>query len=415
MTFPRVACAVVDRPPQKVVEQLLSTFSPRVECWSVDTFWLDAEGLLGLYGTLEHWAAELHQALAKQGWKNAVVVGFTRLRTLAIARVQRGSHVLKDPDDEWQQAQPVPLACLPLADELRAALALLGIHTLGEFVRLPRDELALRFGEDAAQLHRQALSDPVPLQPTQPRPTLTARCDVDPPDDDVVRLLFPCKTLVHELIAALEPRCEALTALLMSLLLDHQEPVHTRLETARPTRDVVQIMELLRLRLNTLSLAAPVREIILTAESVRLVPEQRALFNEHPRDLEAGERALARLRAMFGPQSVTVAKPADAYLPECQFRWESIDKLRPPCARTSAQPPLIRRRFASPRPLPPPPTREHERWLGPLVQFVGPSHLVHALSRTARDEYFAETQSGDLLWLFYDRMRRRWFLQGLVE
>jgi protein ImuB len=32
-----------------------------------------------------------------------------------------------------------------------------------------------------------------------------------------------------------------------------------------------------------------------------------------------------------------------------------------------------------------------------------------------REYYFAETRKGDLLWMYYDRPRRRWFLQGRVE
>ena len=32
-----------------------------------------------------------------------------------------------------------------------------------------------------------------------------------------------------------------------------------------------------------------------------------------------------------------------------------------------------------------------------------------------REYYFAETKSGRILWVFFDRRRRRWFLQGEVE
>jgi protein ImuB len=32
-----------------------------------------------------------------------------------------------------------------------------------------------------------------------------------------------------------------------------------------------------------------------------------------------------------------------------------------------------------------------------------------------REYYYARTERGDLLWVFYDRPRRRWFLQGGVE
>ena len=32
-----------------------------------------------------------------------------------------------------------------------------------------------------------------------------------------------------------------------------------------------------------------------------------------------------------------------------------------------------------------------------------------------REYYYAETRRGDFLWLYYDRIRRRWFLQGAIE
>ena len=32
-----------------------------------------------------------------------------------------------------------------------------------------------------------------------------------------------------------------------------------------------------------------------------------------------------------------------------------------------------------------------------------------------RDYYYAETESGELLWIFYDRRRQRWYLHGRVE
>jgi len=32
-----------------------------------------------------------------------------------------------------------------------------------------------------------------------------------------------------------------------------------------------------------------------------------------------------------------------------------------------------------------------------------------------REYYFAETRRGNLLWVYHDRLRRRWFLHGVVE
>jgi protein ImuB len=36
-------------------------------------------------------------------------------------------------------------------------------------------------------------------------------------------------------------------------------------------------------------------------------------------------------------------------------------------------------------------------------------------ARVDRDYYFAHMRSGDVLWIYYDRGRRRWFWQGEVS
>src|SRR5207247_1246017 len=130
------------------------------------------------------------------------------------------------------------------------------------------------------------------------------------------------------------------------------------LRPATPTLDAMQILDLVRLRLESLQLAAGVVEIELRAESCAATSEQLHLFIERPtRDLDAANRALARLRAEFGDESVV------------------CDKLTGPYVFSGG-------------------------WWNREIQ---------------REYYFAETRRGDLLWLYYDRVRRRWFWQGMIE
>ena len=84
---------------------------------------------------------------------------------------------------------------------------------------------------------------------------------------------------------------------------------------------------------------------------------------------------------------------------------------------------LVRRIYSRPRPLPSRPRHEPDGWMlrglkqGPVVRVLGP-YIVSGgwWQRTVHREYhFAETQKGELLWVYYDRARRRWFLQGRVE
>jgi protein ImuB len=54
---------------------------------------------------------------------------------------------------------------------------------------------------------------------------------------------------------------------------------------------------------------------------------------------------------------------------------------------------------------------------GPVVRVAGPYIVSGGWWRRPvhREYHFAETRKGELLWVFYDRTRRQWFLHGRVE
>ena len=70
----------------------------------------------------------------------------------------------------------------------------------------------------------------------------------------------------------------------------------------------------------------------------------------------------------------------------------------------------------------PRPRREPDGWIiepeyGPVERLQGPYRANGAwwVREVERDYYFAHTRSGDVLWVFYDRPRRTWFLHGWLE
>jgi protein ImuB len=84
---------------------------------------------------------------------------------------------------------------------------------------------------------------------------------------------------------------------------------------------------------------------------------------------------------------------------------------------------LVRRILAKPLPLPSEPQTRDDGWLvlgpkyGAVERLSGPYVISGGWwnREIHREYYFTETQRGDLLWLYYDRARRKWFLQGWVE
>jgi protein ImuB len=405
----------------------LCSLSPRVEPAPGEpgVFWLDPGGLLPLHGSLEQWARAIHERLSGAGWRSAVVVGFHRFRTRAIARTHVGSWVIHDAAREARVAASVALEHLGLSPRLRDELALLGIRTLGDFSALPRSELRLRFGEEAEHLH-DAASD-AHWHPLRARPLvdpIDTVVQLEPPETDTTRLLFVVKTPLGNLLDRLAARGQALSALELELRLDHAGVHRERVEPAGPTLDLLQLLDLIRLRLDGLRLPAGIEELHARAEGIRAAVAQLTLFRAaRRRDLETAERALARLRALFGPSSVTRAEIHAAHLPEARFGWRPIRQLEIPSPSSPmAELPLVRRVLSRPMLLPDRPLVA-ESWpnvdprQGPVVALHGPFRLSGGwwVRTVERDYYYAEMRRGDVLWIYWDRPRRKWFLHGTVD
>ncbi|MCY4074477.1 MAG: hypothetical protein OXH04_03485 [Acidobacteria bacterium] len=339
--------------------------------------------------------------------------------------------MLRDAAAERVLAGEVPLDRLGLDPALRDSLQKLGIETLRAFLRLPPAGIRRRFGPDAERLHRLAAGDLwVPLQPLRVRDPLVARHDFDDPETDVSRLLFAVKRLLNRLLAMIAARSEMLATLMLHLRLDQAGTKSEQVRPAAPTLDAAQLLGLVRLRLESLVLDAGVTGLRVTARAVRTAAAQQGLFVERPpRDLAAANRALARVRAEFGDDAVVRARLAEAHLPEAQFAWEPLESAprAAPAPRSAAgdvaRRTLVRRIHARPIPLPPRPRHEPDGWLlrggvtGHVENLAGPYLVSGGWWRSAvhREYYFARMRDGDVLWIYYDRPRRRWCWQGRVE
>lgn len=333
--------------------------------------------------------------------------------------------VFPDRETEQRATGRVPLARLGIDPELRDALNRLGVTTVDALRRLPEGGLAERFGAEAQRLHRlacDALSEP--LTPERPPEPLNASTDLEQPDGDATRLLFLLKRLLDPLLDELAARGEALASLAFTLRLENGSRHREALAPAHPTRDAPQLLELLRLRLESLDLPCRVEEVRLEAASTTTEAGQLQLFPVNARrDPEAGARALARLKAELGDTAVVRARLADRWMPEGAFLWEPIAHLDAPAPGDASTPRLVRRILARARPLPSPPRHlRNDGWLirgttdGTVTRLVGPYTLSGGwwYGGTHRDYYFAETRLGELLWIYLDREEKRWFLQGTV-
>jgi protein ImuB len=438
----------------------LHRYTPRVEPdrARLGVFWLDPSGMLSLFGSLERWARAVFAELCARRWTSAVVVGHARLPAWAIARMTSaglaqaaGARVITSPDEERTCAGRAPLSCLDLPVELADALLVMGVRTLGELLAIPRGELAVRFGRDAARLHAELEGAwQVPFEAAPQEAEIEIEAEVDPPDDDETRLLFCARGALHALASTLAERRLALAALHVELETERGVGLtpgcvhHEVLRPARASRDVASLAELLRLRLAALAAdgrlghergrgarLGRVQRNRLRVEPAMPEAAQLALLGEgHARDPDALARGIARLRAAFGDEAVTVPRLEDSWVPERSFRWEPVERVPSPAERAGApaahpegrfwSASLVRRILSPPTPLETAPSGG-PRSDPPIRQLFGPIRLQSGWwardvkGAVLRDYFYAEREDGMLLWLYRDMRAERWFLQGVVD
>jgi protein ImuB len=417
----------------------LMRFTPEVEPSAEEpgVFWLNGMGLKLVYPSSEKWVHALHADITAQKFQVSVVAGFTRFGTYAVAKVKKGITVFDNPTEERLAAHKVPLHGLDLDPDFRDTLFKLGIRTVGALLSLPPMGLRERFGPKAYRLHRMAAGDLwTPLAPCKPEKPVQQHRILDDPENDTTRLLFLIKQLLHPMLGTLAARAQAIAALWLSFLVDRSGWLKEQIRPAVPTLDSSQILDLVRLRLESMQFSGGITEIALEAEACAATAEQLRLFSEGPkRDLDAANRALARLRAEFGDDTVVQAKLKDGHLPEARFAWEPLSRVKLPRndlnnlnglndLNSPTPKVLMRRIMAKPIPLPGGPRHTHEDgWLilghkyGSVDKLSGPYVFSGGWwnKEIQRDYYYAETRRGAIAWVYYDRVRRRWFLQGFIE
>jgi len=423
------------------VMETLRFYAPGVEPSPAEAgvFWLDASGLSLLYPSLERWAALITGDLRSRGFEASIAVGFTRFGSYAVARTAPGRALFDTPESEREAAGCVPLERLGIDPRLRDSLGKLGITTVGGFLELPANGVKKRFGAEVFDLHRLARDELfAPLQPQAPREPVLASVLLDHPETSIDRLMVLIDRELQALLIKLSEGCEVLSAVVVRLSFDDGGPAVTeRLQPASPTLELEQILDLVGLRLGGVMAerAAAAREREgrthngVTGVDVEVVgtpalAHQGELFVEtSPRDLAAVARALARVRAEFGDDSVVRAVLRDGHLPEARFEWVPVGALGVPRARAVHQPPLVRRFYPRPVLFSPGLSRDADRALvahiddGSVRETLGPyvvsggwwNREVH------REYYFVRTANGRSLWMYYDRRRQCWFIHGEVE
>ncbi|TXD36309.1 DNA polymerase Y family protein [Lujinxingia vulgaris] len=398
----------------EAIARALCDYAPQVERHEeiAGLFWLNASGLSKLYPSWRLWAEPLRDRLMERfEIRVTLVVGFRRALTYVIARTSRSSGAFDTPEAEARAAGKAPLSELDLSRSDRDLLAHLNLRTLTDLLALPARGLERRLSPALVELYHQARGDrELPIRPFRIEEPTQSSQHLDYAERDTHRLLFLIKGHLHPLLQRLEAANDKLIALDLHFELERHPAITERVEPAQPTLDALTLSDLIRLQLERLELPGGVTQITLTAHSEKTRSEQLRLFlggDEPPaRDMEAANRALARLRAQFGVEAVQRVRLRQAHLPEGRFLLEPFDALPLPAPSSRSNASHAVRRFY--------PTPLRLRGLPPARDREGPHTICGGwwVRELHRDYHLIATHDHRLIWVFYDHRRHRWYVHA---
>jgi len=332
---------------------------------------------------------------------------------------------------------PLPLAALGWPADTVDTLHALGLRTLGDLLRLPRDGVNRRFGTALlAEVDRALgrLPDPQPL--FEPPQRFSAAIELPADVVDCAQLMLPAQRLLRSLEGFLRGHGAGATELVFHARHSPRRavarpPTEILLALAAPERDAARLAQLLAERLDRVRLPKPAVALALTVERLLPFAPASASFLP-PAPTQAGLdwlRLAETLHARLGSARVFQLQALDDHRPErawcaVPIAIDAAERIAPAHAR-GGRPLLL-----LPQPLPLP---GHDgsadgppRYRGALQLVAGPERIEagwwdlaspafgQPQGAVARDYFVARNPQGQTLWIYRDLAAPRgWFLHGL--
>ena len=251
--------------------------------------------------------------------------------------VERTAYSIVSPESDASYLAPLPLTLIPMDPEIRDALVALGLGTCGALAALVPGDVERRWG--AAGLLAWRLAQGIdPRRPTLARTTQPRQvhAELAMSTTSTEPLLFLVRGALEHLMADLVRDARAAAAVSITLTLDDGRGAlpsggmpHTITREVRAPRALARVapwFERCRAMLDGWTLTAPVSAVAVTVTvTAPMSAEQGDLLAPAWRDPAAAEAAFERLRTTLGVQGVVRPVAVDAYGPEREGRWDSVE------------------------------------------------------------------------------------------
>lgn len=349
----------------------------------------------------------LQESAKAFGIKGHIAIANDPATALACARhgvAERNSLPVEALSDYLSPFSPAPWEKAPLLRQL-------GVETLGALLRLPRAELASRFGKEALlALHRLEEAGLLAWPRFTPAEKIAERMDFDCAAQihSFEPVLFLLKTVVDRVFLRLHARRLKLARCEVKFHLNRFSEKRERVVSVgfplpqSAPRSVLSLLdERLRKELELNPLADALEGLSLSVEESAPFPDaQRDFFCKTEEEHEAWAALVARLRERLGERNSFLASPAPRLLPEASWQKSLSERESGTLVETPLRPlrllnpPLPLRRLGDRL------SSVHRNWR--ILTFEGPEKLMGEwwLGGFTREYFRVQTQEGATLWVF---------------
>jgi protein ImuB len=276
-------------------------------------------------------------------------------------------------------------------DEMIDTFRWLGIGTLGDLARLPRDALATRFGHHGVLAHRLASGEDRQVEPREIPADLTVVMEFEDPLESLDAVAFASRVLAERLTrglrnAGVAPHTVTITAR------SHQGGTRERVwRSADPFTERAitdRVWWQLRAWVETSGVPGGVSALSIRPDDLSGEGRQLGLLSDESSSVET-ERALARAQALVGPDGVLQGRAQGGRMPGERVSWsrwgeEPVPLRHDPAAPWPGATPSPSPAMVPPRPEPievewddgmPSRVRLGSRW-EPVLTWSGPWRLT---------------------------------------
>jgi protein ImuB len=398
----------------------LSTWAERltstVSLSPPDTVLLEVAGSVRLFGSLAAIKQKLGEELVRRRWAGRLCAAPTATAALWLAR---GAVE----DVESLATLPGRLGSLPIRVtrwplETQALLRDLGLRTIADCLRLPRDGFARRVGLEYLHDLDRALARRFDLHESfVPHERWSTKRELYHETSNAAVFMAAVEDMLDALTVELRRRQAEVRSLRIAFEHVRREPTFESFDWAEPTHDRDRLLSLTRDRLERIVLPAPAIALGMTTGFLQpLQPKADDLFDKVPVET-LSHVLLERLRGRLGADAVHGIVPVAEHRPE--FAWSRSDASAAASARADGcLSPWARRRplWLLPLPLPLGSTEARRYYRGSVVLGSSAERIESGWwdGRDAcRDYYAAQSSGGERLWVYRDRRSLDWYLHGL--